>query len=357
MVNTVLRVELPDAGIAHETAAGVVSREDSTPAVIGDAFRIASVTKTFTAALMLQLFAEGRCAADDPAIAYLDGESAAILAGLHLFEGTSYGTSITLRQLLNHSSGLFDYATSSGFTDALMSDPGRPWRPQELLQGARKWGSPYFAPDGGYGYAYSDTGYVLLGLVIEQLDGRALHDSYRSRILDPAGMHNTYLEGYESHRGATLLHAFQGPIDVMPVHGSADWAGGGLVSTAADLARFGRALFEGALVGPSQLQEMQHYEFRTLDPSRHSPGFVGYSFGLEARTYGGRVFRGHRGHWGVIFHVDPHSGLTVTGTIDQAAVRPDQLFSRAIDAVDSALLSAAPSLSARRDPLGAENAN
>jgi D-alanyl-D-alanine carboxypeptidase len=335
VVNAVLRVELPEAGVEYETAAGTVSREDPTPARAGDAFRIASVTKTFTATTMLQLFSEGRCAPDDPATLHLDEESASILAELHQFEGRSYGPSITLRQLLTHSSGLFDYATSPRFGEALMSDPGRPWRPQDLLQGALEWGEPSFPPDGGYGYAYSDTGYVLLGLVIEKLDGRSLHESYRARILDPIEMCDTYLEGYEDHRGATLLHAFAGPVDVMPLHGSADWAGGGLVSTAADLARFGRALFGGVLIGPSELKAMQAYEFRALDPSRHSPGFVGYGFGLEARQYGDRLFRGHRGHWGVIFHVDPGSGLVITGTVDQSEVRPDELFSRAVDAVGS----------------------
>lgn len=335
VINAVLRVELPKDAVAYETAAGTVSREDPTPASPGDAFRIASVTKTFTATVMLQLFAEDRCAPDDPAIGHLDEESASILADLHHFEGRSYGSSITVRQLLTHSSGLFDYATSPRFAEALMADPGRPWRPQDLLQGALQWGEPYFPPDGGYGYGYSDTGYVLLGLVIEKLDGRPLHESYRSRILDPVEMRDTYLEGYEDHRGATLLHAFAGPVDVMPLHGSADWAGGGLVSTAADLARFGRALFAGALLGPSELEAMQSYEFRTLDPSRHSPGFVGYGMGLEARRYSGRLFRGHRGHWGVIFHVDPSTGLVVTGTIDQAEVRPDDLFTTAVDAADS----------------------
>lgn len=336
VVNAVLRVELPRAAAAYEAAAGTVSREDPAVARPGDGFRIASVTKTFTATVMLQLFAEGRCSPDDPVIGLLDGESAAIVADLHHFEGKSYGSSITLRQLLTHSSGLFDYATSPRFAETLMSDPGRAWRPQDLLRGALEWGQPYFPPDGGYGYAYADTGYVLLGLVIETLDGCPLHESYRSRILDPLDMRDTYLEGYEDHRGATLLHAFAGAVDVMALHGSADWAGGGLVSTAADLARFGRALFEGGLLGPSQLEAMQSYEFRTLDPSRHSPGFVGYGMGLEARRYRGRLFRGHRGHWGVIFHVDPRTGLVVTGTIDQADVRPDDLFARAVDAADLA---------------------
>ncbi len=336
VVSAVLRVEDPTTCFTYEAVAGTVSRDDVTAARRGDTFRIASVTKTMTAAVIVALAYEGRCDLSRAAIDYLDDESAAILATLHRYGGRSYGEKITVRQLLEHSSGLFDYAMSPGFAEALTRDPGRRWRPQELLSGASEWGEPHFEPGGGYRYAYSDTNYVLLGLIIEALDGCRLDESYRSRILDPLGMTSTYLEGYEAHRGGALLHAYQGSHDVMTIHGSADWAGGGLVSCAEDLARFGRGLFGGVVVDPSGLEAMQFYEFRVLDPSRHSPGFVGYGLGLEARRYRQRLFRGHRGHWGVIFHVDPIDGLVISGTINQAAVRPDALFSCAVDAVEAA---------------------
>jgi len=185
-------------------------------------------------------------------------------------------------------------------------------------------------PGEGYPYHYSDTGYVVLGLILEHLDGQPLHDLYRRRILDPLEMRETYLEGCEPHRGPPLTHAAEGPFDVMAIHGSADWAGGGLVSTTADLDRFLRGLFGGMLLPPDSLDTMARYDFRTLDPSRHSAGFLGYGMGLEARQVRGRLLRGHRGHWGVLCHCDPATMTTITGTINQAQVRPDALLDGAL---------------------------
>jgi D-alanyl-D-alanine carboxypeptidase len=192
-----------------------------------------------------------------------------------------------------------------------------------MLEGAIAWGAPQFPPGRGYGYGYSDTGYVLLGLIIERRDGRPLHEAYRARILDPLDLAGTYLEGFEAHRGSAMAHPHQGTIDTFPIHGSADWAGGGLVSDVDDLAAFAQALIAGRVVSGAWLDEMLEYRFRALDPALHSPGFVGYGFGVEARDYDGFLLRGHRGHWGAWMHIDPVSRLTITGTINQADRRPD----------------------------------
>ena len=192
-------------------------------------------------------------------------------------------------------------------------------------EGAIAWGRPHFPPGEGYGYAYSDTGYVLLGLVIEHLDGAPLHESYRRRILQPLGMHGTYLEGHEAHRGPEMTHPHEGDLDCAPIHGTADWAGGGLVGDTRELAVFARALAEGRVVPQPQLDEMFEWRFRTLDPARHSPGFIGYGFGVEARDIDGVLLRGHRGHWGAWMHVNPASGATITGTVNDAQRPPHEI--------------------------------
>ena len=157
--------------------------------------------------------------------------------------------------------------------------------------------------------------------------------SYRARILDPLGMSGTYLEGFEEHRGPAIAHAHEGEYDVMPIHGSSDWSGGGLVSTVDELAVFAHALVDGRLLDRPLLDEVLRWRFRTLDPALHSPGYLGYGMGVEARDLGGTVFRGHRGHWGVVMHVDPVSGITLTGTINQSSRRPDALAQGAVDAI------------------------
>lgn len=327
-----LRVELPGSALSWTLAAGGIERggdrvAPSTP------FRIASITKTFTAAVIVQLEAEGRLGFDDAMARHLPESVADLVDRLHVIDGRSYGAAITVRQLLTHASGLFDYAQSDGFFAAIAAAPDRPWTPREMLEGSIEWGRPHFAPGEGYGYAYSDTGYVLLGLIIEALDDRPLHDAYRARIVEPLGLRATYLEGHEPHRGPAMAHPYQGEFDVMPIHGTADWAGGGLVSDVDDLAAFAQALMAGEVVPESSLAEMLRFDFRTLDPSRHSPGFAGYGFGVEARHSDGFLLRGHRGHWGAWMHIDPASGLTVTGTINQAERRPDRIVQAVTAAV------------------------
>ncbi len=328
----ILRVELPRRGLVCQHVAGGITRGGE-PAAVTTPFRIASITKPFTAAVMMQLVAEGTLALDDPMAAHLPADHLDLVPRVHVLDGVSYGERITIRQMLSHSSGLFDYAMSTQFGLAIAADPGHVWTPREMVEGAIGWGAPHFPPGEGYGYAYSDTGYVLAGLIIETVDCRRLDEAYRARILDPLGLDNTYLEGFEAHRGSEMAHAHEGQFDTAPIHGSADWAGGGLVSDTADLATFVQQLLAGAVVPQPYLDEMLQWQFRTLDPVLHTPGYLGYGLGVDARESNGFLLRGHRGHWGVLMHCDPLSGLTITGTINQADRRPDALMHGATAAI------------------------
>ncbi|MEN9506552.1 MAG: hypothetical protein RI958_2478 [Actinomycetota bacterium] len=321
----VVRVELPDQGVVVRHAAGGIVRGQARAHPLSS-FRIASITKPFTAAVVMQLVAEGRLGLDDAMIDHLPADLHDVVDRVHVIDGVSYGRRITVRQMLTHASGLFDFAQSAGFFTAIAADPGRHWSPREMLEGAGVWGAAHFPPGEGYGYAYSDTGYVFLGCIIEGLDAGPLHESYRRRIIGPLGLAATYLEGYEEHRGEPMIHPHQGDLDASVIDGSADWAGGGLVSDTDDLAVFARALIDGTLVPQPLLDEMLDYRFRTLDPDLHTPGYVGYGCGVDARESSGLVLRGHRGYWGALMHIDPVSGLTITGTISQAERRPDELM-------------------------------
>jgi D-alanyl-D-alanine carboxypeptidase len=319
-----LRVELPQQGMVWRHAAGGITRGGE-PAHVHTTFRIASITKTFTAAVITQLAAEGLLKFDDLMSSHLPPDHRDLVPRLHILDGVSYGEDITIRQLLTHSAGLFDYASAHGFFATIAKDPAHVWTPREMLEGSIVWGTPHFRPGGGYGYAYSDTGYVLLGLIIEHLDRVPLDQSYRRRILDPLGLSVTTLEGHEDHRGPEMSHPHEGDLDAAVIHGTADWAGGGLVSDVDDLAVFAQALVAGRVVAQPWLDEMLHWQFRTLDPERHSPGYLGYGFGVEARDVHGLLLRGHRGHWGAWMHVHPATGLTVTGTINQSNRPPHQV--------------------------------
>jgi D-alanyl-D-alanine carboxypeptidase len=329
-----LALDAPGHDVALRLAGGGLTRVGRIPARPDTPFRIASITKSFTAVAVLQQASEERVSIDDPVVEHLPQDLHELVHRLHVLGGTSYGHRMTVRQLLTHSSGLFDYASCDQFHSAIAAEPGRPWTPRQLLQGAAEWGAPHFAPGEGYGYAYSDTGYVLLGLLIQQLDGVPLHEAFRQRILDPLGMSATYLEGYEEHRGPEMAHTYLGELDTSPIHGSADWAGGGLVSTSDDLVTFGHALLDDRLLDAHWRQVLFDHEFRSLDPDLHTPGYIGYGCGLDARLSNGHLLRGHRGHWGALLHIEPASGLVISGSVNDAARRPDDLFHEVVAIAD-----------------------
>jgi D-alanyl-D-alanine carboxypeptidase len=210
-----------------------------------DRFRVGSVTKTFVATVVLQLAGEGRLALDDPVERWLPG----------LMPG---GRGMTVRQLLNHTSGLADYADDA-FVRRLVDDPGRIWAPRELLAiGTGQ--APLFPPGGGF--SYSSTGYIALGLIVEAASGHALSTELRRRIFAPLHLRSTSFDaqpriaGRHAH-GYTRYHGGPRPLDISDVPQSFAWAAGAIVSTTGDLARFYRALLRGRLLRPALRAEMR----------------------------------------------------------------------------------------------------
>src|SRR4051812_30517537 len=222
------------AGFA-DPGAGVLLRHGAT-------FRIASVTKTFTAAAILRLVERGRLGLDDPIAEHLDPATVTLLR-----RGGYDVASIRIRHLLQHTSGLYDYASDPAFVTAVVTDPQHRWTRSEQVEFAMSHGRPLFAP--GTGFAYSDTGYVLLGEVLERTTGQVLADAYRNLLgFRRLGLRDTYLETLEPTPpgAAPRAHQYLGDIDMTAADPSFDlYGGGGLVSTVNDLNRFYRALFAG----------------------------------------------------------------------------------------------------------------
>jgi D-alanyl-D-alanine carboxypeptidase len=212
---------------------------------VGDRFRIASLTKTYTATVVLQLAGEGKLALDDPVERWLPGM-------------VPNGAAITLRMLLNHHSGLFDYFNDpQTIAPYLAGDFAHGWTPQQLV--AIGVAHPPLFPPNAQG-AYSNTDYVLLGLVIQTVTGHSLDAELAQRIFRPLKLRDSsaptkqripgpHAHGYLLARPDTL----QDVTAVSPTHA---WATGNIVSTADDVARFYRALLSGRLLPPALLDEM-----------------------------------------------------------------------------------------------------
>jgi D-alanyl-D-alanine carboxypeptidase len=275
------------------------------------AFRIASVTKMMTATALLVLADRGRCRLDDPAGRFLPRD---VVDRFHDRMGRPYAAAITLRQLLDHTSGLPDFFSQPPILDAVRHGAGRRrFTPLDLV-GLAAAGEPPTSPP-GTGRSYTDTGFVLAGLIIEALTRRPLQQAYRELVLDPAGMADTWLESSDEppRRRDIPCHDLdgQGITDMDP---TVDWAGGGLVSTAADLAAFLRALTRGQLLSTRAWSEM----------TRWHPGPAGYyddyGLGLGRYSFPAAQVVGHHGVWGAFAFWSPELDAVITGTINTGRV-------------------------------------
>ncbi|MFD8085314.1 serine hydrolase domain-containing protein [Kitasatospora sp. NPDC059722] len=251
------------AGHTRTYAAGAGDLATGAKAPRDGEVRIGSVTKTFTAVVVLQLAGEGKVRLDDPVETYLPG----LLRG----QGID-GHHITVRQLLQHTSGLPDY--EDDVTDDILQR--RYLSPRGTLDIALRHDA-VFAP--GTNWGYSNTNYLVAGMIVEKVTGRPLAKEIDKRIIKKTGLRHTYLPApAETTLRGPHPHGYHkdgpdGPLrDVTEIDPSAAWAAGAMVSTSADLARFFSELMkEGRLLGGPELEQM-----RTTVPT----GAPGYDYGL-----------------------------------------------------------------------------
>jgi D-alanyl-D-alanine carboxypeptidase len=302
-----------EAGVA----AGVSDRGSRRPLDPHDGIRVASVTKTFVAASILRLHEEGRIDLDAPIGRYLPAEYVARLAADGYAED-----SVTVRHLLTHTSGIHDYATDERYYAAVLGSPTHRWTRAEQVDSAMAYGDAHFAP--GAGYHYSDTGYILLGEMIERLTRQPLGSAFRTLLgFKKLGLDETYLETLEAPpaTAGALSHPYFGGDDTFGMDPSFDlYGGGGLVSSAEDLARFYRALLHGEVFrDAATLRTM----LAVPATNTRSPGGA-YAMGIQRRTIGGEECWGHTGFWGTSAHYCPRVDVTIVRHYNQA--QPEEAF-------------------------------
>ncbi|MCP4346579.1 MAG: class A beta-lactamase-related serine hydrolase, partial [Desulfobacterales bacterium] len=250
-------------------------------------FRIGSITKTFTASAVLRLVDEGMLALDDPVEQYLPE--------LEIPKDDI----ITIRHLLNHTSGLADYP------HALPYGPLHVYQPGELVQiGIEQAPDLLFEP--GTGWFYSNTGYIVLAMIIESVTGSSYAAEIRQHFIEPFGLANTFVPEDESVPG-NFAHGYldldeDGELDdVTYINPSYAWSAGNMISTADDLAHWARALYGGKVLSEASLAEM-------LDFSDDPP------YGLGVGYYGEVLGIGHTGGiagYSSLMSFNPDTGVTV----------------------------------------------
>ena len=245
----------PADGKCFSLATGFSDLESKTPMLPTDIMAAGSVGKTYAAALALQLVKEGKINLDDKIEKYLGKES--------WFARLPNAKDITVRQLMNHTSGLVRYEFKEQFTKDLTANPDKIWKPEELVAYLLDEKAPFEA---GKGWDYSDTNYIVLGMIIERVTGKKFYDEARRRILKPLKFERTLPQDKRELKGlipgyAGASNPFGGKDKVLEngkfiINPQFEWTGGGWISNAEDLARWAKAMYEGKAFDASLLPEM-----------------------------------------------------------------------------------------------------
>ncbi|WP_413776776.1 serine hydrolase domain-containing protein [Bacillus sp. ZJS3] len=263
-------------------AAGVADLRTKKPMKTDFRFRIGSVTKTFTATVILQLAGENQLNLDDSIEKWLPG----------VIQGIGYDAKqITIRQMLNHTSGIAEYSKSK---EADFTNPKRVYTAEELVKIGLS-APPDFAP--GKGWSYSNTGYVLLGMLIEKVTRNSYAEEVENRIIEPLELSNTFLPGNSSiipgnkhARGYVQQEEGSELKDVTHFNPSIASSAGDMISTADDLNKFFSYLLGGKLLKEQQLKQM------LTTVSTGKGGINGYGLGIyEIKLPNGISIWGHTG--------------------------------------------------------------
>lgn len=237
-------------GTSFAVSTGVADRAAQTPLKDGDLFMAGSVGKTFFAALAVQLIEAGRLELDAPISKYLGTR--------RWFDRLPNAKDITVRMLMTHTSGLVRYEMNPKFTAALRAQPDKSWTPEEEIEFLLDATPPFAA---GQGWDYSDTNYIVLGMIMEQITGTKVYEEVRKRFLDPLKL--TRVVPTTSRRIPGLVHGYAGARDPLGlpdevisngqfvVNPQFEWTGGGYATSALDLARWGHALYSGSAISAS----------------------------------------------------------------------------------------------------------
>jgi D-alanyl-D-alanine carboxypeptidase len=223
-----------------DVVAGLADKATGQPIRPQDRVHIGSITKTFVATVVLQLAAERRLSLNDSVQKLLPG----VIAG-HGYNPAR----ITVRQLLQQTSGIRDYTDDPVFQTE--QGLGETWRPRQLVDVALRLGPPV------HGWLYSNTNYILLGMIIQKVTGHSPIAEISRRILVPLRLHGTSFPLTSKQIPAPYAHGYYGSLDVTNVvNPSSAWTAGAMISTVGDVARFYKALLTGRLLAPAQQREL-----------------------------------------------------------------------------------------------------
>ncbi len=302
-------------------------------------FGINSNTKTYVATTMLKLQEMGKVNLDDTIGTWIKGQK-------------NINGQIKIRQLLNHTSGIFSFTEDPGFFDSVFTDFTRMWAPEEIYQFVD---SPYFAP--GTSWRYSNTNYLLAGIIIKQIMHQPFSKTLRDLVLTPQGLDSTIFFPEETStlptphvwsvwNSGTYMEDFMALFSYENYSMfSASYTAGGIMATAADNAKFWNALLSRKILSDSSMKQMLQYTL--LESSKFPPFEVDYGLGIFRYTnfFDGHTIFEHGGtNMGFINEnaVDSNTGVTISVLTNQDSIDNDILLGNVIMALLNVSVSVSP---------------
>jgi D-alanyl-D-alanine carboxypeptidase len=296
-------------GSSASVSTGLADVEAKRPLKPHDRMLAGSIGKTYVAAVMLQLVQEGKLNLDDKIERWFGGDS--------WFDRMPNAKAITVRMLMNHTSGIPEHVLNERFIADLKKDPDKVWKPEELI--AYILDSPALFPAGA-GWSYADTNYILVGVIFERITGKNLYKEVERRLLGPLKLTNTLPSDRRIIPGVITGYSrpnspfgFEGRVirdGKFVINPQMEWTGGGFASAAEDLARWAKALYEAKAFRKPYLDQMLNaVEAKTGKGDK-------YGLGVQVR----------QSEWGISYG---HGGW-FPGYLSETEYFPDHKFAVAI---------------------------
>ena len=316
----VLSVMKGDGSFSCSWAAGMADEKNRTPMTGDTPIYIASITKLYTATVVMRLYEQGLISLQDPMAKYLPDD---LIQGIHVYQGHDYSREITIHHLLSHTSGIPDYYTAKpeggkSLFELFVEEPDRTWTVEQTIDRARQDLNPEFAP--GADASYSDTNFQLLGKIVEAVTNKQLHHVFEDMIFSPLKLEHTWMIGRSKPRAPSPSPAdiYQDDTNITPTRSNGSyWADGGIVSTARECIVFLKALNDGRLIKKETLSLMHDWH-KLRFPLQYGYGTMRFELpGFVNRFVKAPALWGHSGSPGSWLYYSPDLDLYLAGTINQ----------------------------------------
>lgn len=334
--NVVAGIHSTNREIEASAAAGSAGADGQDAMTTTTPYHLASITKMYTATVVMKLAESNRISLDSPISDFLDP---GVFDAIHVLDGVDSSAQISVEQLLAQTSGVADYFEGkpkggASLVDDLTQGRDRALDIAAIAEIARRL-TPEFVP--GARAQYSDTNYALLGAIIEAVTGRSVATNFEEFIFDPLGLANTFVFDHAQPQPRPAVIYAEDRVLEIPLAMSSLAPDGGLVSTLDDSLRFLRAFFTGELLTDDQLRHMTSQWNRIQFPLRYGYGLMKFELPRWMSPFKAPPeLIGHSGSTGSFAFYNPKRAIFLAGTVNQMDKpgRPYRLMTQMIGLVD-----------------------